>query len=261
MTKRLLSIAGSDSGGGAGVQADIKTASAFGVYAATAITAVTVQNTQGVSAVHTLPPDIVSGQIEAVLSDIGADAIKIGMLATAPICKVVAQSLNDAHCPIVLDPVMVATSGDPLLRSETVDVLKQFLIPMARVITPNLPEFDILCGLENPADDARIEAAKQFVSRKGVALVLKGGHGAGRTVTNLLFTGDAIHRYETERLSTAHTHGTGCTLASAIACCLAKGVALPEAVSIAGEFVHNAILNAPGFGSGHGPLDFFNQDK
>lgn len=256
MTTRLLSIAGSDSGGGAGVQADIKTASALGVYAATAITAVTVQNTRGVSAVHALPADIVAGQIDTVLSDIGADAIKIGMLANAPICRAVVQSLKQADCPIVLDPVMVATSGDALLDSETIEALIKQLIPLATIITPNIPEFDVLCGLKNPTDDARLTAAKQFVSKTGVSLLLKGGHGKADIVTDILVTHSGIHRTETQRLKTRHTHGTGCTLSSAIACQLSKGISLPEAVSQAVQFVHHAIKNAPGFGGGHGPLDF-----
>jgi len=256
MQPRILSIAGSDSGGGAGIQADIKTASALGVFAATAVTAVTVQNTVGVTAVQTMTPEIVSGQIDAVLSDLGADAIKIGMLATAQICRVVADMLKDVDCPIVLDPVMVATSGDKLLDDDAIEILSTQLAHRATVLTPNLPEFDLLCGLTGPSSEERLDAAMAYVKRTGSSLVIKGGHDRGPVLQNHLVTPEKTYTERYNRIDTRHTHGTGCTMSSAIACYLARGDSLPEAFRNAGDFVHNAIKTAPGLGKGHGPLNF-----
>lgn len=257
MTHRLLSIAGSDSGGGAGIQADIKTACAFGVYASTAITAVTVQNTLGVSAVEAMPPTLVHDQIGAVLSDIGADAVKIGMVVNEGICRAIADALEGMSIPIVLDPVMVSTSGHRLLDPGAIDALIETLVPKAVLITPNLPELDVLCDLVSPSDAERRRAARAFVAERKTSLLLKGGHAEGPDLDNILITEQAEQVFSYKRLDTVQTHGTGCTLSAAIACLLAKGVTLPRAIEIAGAFVHQAISSAPGLGSGRGPLDFF----
>ncbi|MEM6683938.1 MAG: bifunctional hydroxymethylpyrimidine kinase/phosphomethylpyrimidine kinase, partial [Pseudomonadota bacterium] len=220
-----------------------------------------VQNTMGVTAVHPIPADVVAGQISAVLDDIGADAIKIGMLANADICRSVAAALSDVLVPVVLDPVMVATSGDRLLEDDAISLITDQLAPRAQVITPNLPEFDLLCGLDMPTDDARVAAAKDYVKRTGAAVALKGGHGTDVRLRNVLITPGGLHMSEYSRIKSRHTHGTGCTFSSAIAALLARGEALPEAMQQAGDFVHQAIVNAPGFGQGHGPLDFLNTLK
>lgn len=261
MTPRLLSIAGSDSGGGAGIQADIKTASAFGVYAATAITAVTAQNTQRVASVHAVPAGIVRAQIDSVLSDIGADAIKIGMLANSEICQTVLEAMKAVSLPIVLDPVMVSTSGDTLLDESAIQILKDGLMPKAALVTPNLPEFDLLFSLKNPPNAYRLDVARSYVSAKGNAILLKGGHGAEDNVTDNLITPEGIEAFQSKRIDTVHTHGTGCTLSAAIASLLARGDTLSHAVLEATRFVHNAIENAPGLGRGHGPLDFLSNNK
>jgi hydroxymethylpyrimidine/phosphomethylpyrimidine kinase len=261
MTPRLLSIAGSDSGGGAGIQADIKTASAFDVYAATAITAVTAQNTQRVASVHAVPAEIVRAQIDCVLSDIGADAIKIGMLANVEICQIVLETLTPITHSLVLDPVMVSTSGDTLLDRSAVQIMRNGLMPLATLVTPNLPEFDLLFNLENPTDAHRLNVAQTHVAAKGNAILLKGGHGTGSLMTDHLVTPEGVESFQSKRIDTVHTHGTGCTLSAAVASLLARGETLSHAVSEAIRFVHNAIENAPGLGRGHGPLDFLSNNK
>ena len=254
---RLLVIAGSDSSAGAGLQADLKTAQRFGVYAQTAVTAVTVQNTMGVTAIHVMPPDIVRGQIRAALLDIGADVIKIGMLANAAIAAAVADALMETDIPLVLDPVLVSTSGSILLEPAALEILKHRLLPRATVVTPNLPESEALVGIL-PVDDHTVHQAAQAFALLGAKRVLfKGGHDKGARVRDILTDVDAPSLiFESPRQETRHTHGTGCTLSTAIACGLARGQGLADAVRQAHAFVQNAIRTAPGLGHGHGPLNF-----
>lgn len=244
----VLFIAGSDSGGGAGIQADIKTTQAFGVFATTAITALTAQNTQGVQGVLATPAQFVKAQIESVLSDIGADAIKTGMLANAEIINAVAGF--DFSAPLILDPVMVSTSGDKLLEDAAIAALKK-LIAKADLVTPNIPEAEILADMkiENEAD--MLNAAKKIMQLGCNAVLIKGGHMRGEKLVNLLVTLTAQHSFAYSRIDTNSTHGTGCTLATAIACEIAKGITLDVAVKIAGDYVHEAILNAPDIGTGN----------
>ena len=254
---RLLVIAGSDSSAGAGLQADLKTAQRFGVYAQTAVTAVTVQNTLGVTAIQVMSPDIVRGQIRAALEDIGADAIKIGMLANADIAGIVADAVMESDLPLVLDPVLVSTSGSLLLEPAALEIIKHRLLPRAALVTPNLPESEALVGIL-PTDDHTVHQAAQAFALLGAKRVLfKGGHGNEPVVRDILTDVDAPSLiFEAPRQDTRHTHGTGCTLATAIACGLAKGQRLTEAVERAHAFVQNAIRTAPGLGRGHGPLNF-----
>ncbi len=254
---RVLIIAGSDSGGGAGVQADIKAVSAMGAYAATAITAITVQNTKGVTAIHPVPDAIIAGQIKAVLDDIGADVIKTGMLATTGVVELVADLLEaqDPPIPFVLDPVMIATSGDRLVDVETESVIRDRLVPLATLVTPNIPEAERLTGgkVENLGD--QIAAAEALMELGAKAALIKGGHLKGSVVTDVLVSSRGMEIMERPRIQTRHTHGTGCTLASAIAARLAMGESLPDAVRTSGDYLHEAIQRAPGFGEGHGPVD------
>ena len=255
--KRILVIAGSDSSAGAGIQADLKTAQAFGVYAQTAITAVTVQNTLGVTGAHIVPPDIVRAQIIACLSDIGADAIKTGMLGSAEMVETVAATLSEhaLGVPLVVDPVMVAKGGSPLLHETAVVALKKKLLPLASVVTPNLPEAEVLTGIY-PDSQHRIRNAAMAFKMLGVNSVLfKGGHGEGVIVRDVLWSGGDFIDFDAPRQNTLHTHGTGCTLATAIACGLAQGRDLPDAVARAHVFVQTAIRTAPGLGQGYGPLN------
>jgi hydroxymethylpyrimidine/phosphomethylpyrimidine kinase len=255
---RVLIIAGSDSSGGAGIQADIKTATAFGVYAMTAITAVTAQDTTGVGAIQPIPAEVVREQIVRCLSDIGADAIKTGMLANAECVHAAAEELSARaqRIPIVVDPVLVSTSGHALGDEDVVEALKTALFHHATLITPNLPEAERLCGfaLETPEDLWRARSALLTLGAK--AVLIKGGHGGSNTVTDLLFTPDDEPRaYIAKRVDTVHTHGTGCTLATAIACGLGQGLALGDAIQNAHDFVQRAIRTAPGFGAGSGPIN------
>jgi hydroxymethylpyrimidine/phosphomethylpyrimidine kinase len=252
----VLIIAGSDSGGGAGIQADIKTVTALGGYAATAITAVTVQNTLGVLAVHPIPPQIVEAQARAVLDDIGADAIKTGMLGDAAMVEVVARVLDSAPgVPAVIDPVMVAKGGAALLAPEAVAAVRERLIPRAALLTPNAPEAQALSGLPIASTDDLRRAGEALLEAGARAVLMKGGHVPGDRVVDLLITPSGETVFEGERIDTRHTHGTGCTLASACATGLAQGLPLTEAVARAWAYVHEAMLRAPGFGQGHGPLD------
>ena len=256
MIPRILVIAGSDSSGGAGIQADLKTAQAFGVYAQTTITAVTVQNSLGVTGAHLVPPAIVRDQIIACLSDIGADAIKTGMLGNAEMVEMVAATLAEhaPQIPLVVDPVMVAKGGSPLLEDAAVAALKTRLLPMARLVTPNLPEAQALTGVD-PRSERQLGEAVLALKALGVEnALIKGGHGDGPTVRDVLWTGGEFIAFEAPRQATRHTHGTGCTLATAIACGLAQGRSLQEAVARAHAFVQAAIGAAPGLGQGHGPL-------
>ena len=254
MIPRVLIIAGSDSGGGAGIQADIKTVTMLGGYAMTAVTAITVQNTLGVSAVHGVPPEIVSGQIRAVLDDIGADAIKIGMLGDSATVEAVADALDGVDIPIVLDPVMVAKGGGKLLADEAVEALMRRMMPRARLITPNTPELSVLTdtAIEDEAD--MLLAAQELAGQGAAAVLAKGGHLAGEPVVDWLVTANSQQRFEAPRMSTPHTHGTGCTLASAIATGLAAGLPLAVAVERGRAYLQSALAAAPGLGKGHGPL-------
>lgn len=247
---RLLTIAGSDSGGGAGIQADLKTFAAHGAYGMSAITALTAQNTLGVRAVHEVPPEIVAAQIDAVFEDIGVDAVKIGMLASAPIVRAVADRLRFwKPLRVVLDPVMVAKSGDALLRDDAVEALLDELVPLCTIVTPNLPELERMTG--RPAGQ---EAAEELAKR-GPSVLAKGGHAEGEEVVDLLIANGEVHRFRHPRLATSSTHGTGCTLSSAIAARLGRGEDLPRAVGGAIEYLHGAMKAAYPLGSGHGPVD------
>ncbi|MDE2565827.1 MAG: bifunctional hydroxymethylpyrimidine kinase/phosphomethylpyrimidine kinase [Burkholderiales bacterium] len=256
---RVLAIAGSDSGGGAGLQADLKTCAALGCYGMTAVTAVTAQNTRGVSAVQGLPPALVAAQIEAVAQDIGLDAIKIGMLLSADIVRAVAACLRamTPRPPVVLDPVMVATSGDRLMAPDAVAVLVRELFPLATVVTPNLDEAALLLG--HPITDAaQFEAAARALLALGApAVLLKGGHLAGDTVTDLLADPLGQQAWQAGRIASRNLHGTGCTLSSAIAAHLAQGMALRPAVAAARDYVCAAIAAGAAVhtGAGHGPLN------
>jgi len=252
---RVLIIAGSDSGGGAGVQADIKTITALGGYAASAITAITVQNTLGVSAVHPIPAEVVAAQARAVLSDIGADAIKTGMLGDAALVEKVARLIDEAGVPAVIDPVMIAKGGAPLLENEALSAVRALLVPRAALLTPNAPEAAALTGLACETTEDLRQAAQALLAAGARAVLMKGGHVAGPRVVDLLVTAQGETVFEAERIETRHTHGTGCTLASACAAGLAQGMGLTEAVAHAWAYVQEAIARAPGFGAGHGPLD------
>ncbi|MBI3678494.1 MAG: bifunctional hydroxymethylpyrimidine kinase/phosphomethylpyrimidine kinase [Proteobacteria bacterium] len=256
---RLLIIAGSDCSGGAGLQADIKTASAFHTYAMTAVTAVTVQNTKGVTAIHAMPPTIVKAQIIACLSDIGADAIKIGMLGSAAVVKAVAEALakHARRIPIVLDPVMAAKSGTRLLAAPAMVALKKHLLPLATLVTPNLPEMKALTGVKSTKTKDVERAARLLMQTGAKAALIKGGHATGATIDDVLVWERGVEVLAFPRIKTKHTHGTGCTLSTAIACGLARGDSLPLAVGRAREFVQKAIETAPGLGKGQGPLNHF----
>ena len=255
MTARVLVIAGSDSGGGAGVQADIKTAMALGAYAMTAITALTAQDTRAVHGVLAVPAAFLRQQIEVVLADIGADAVKIGMLGDAAAMGVVAELLMPAGLPVVVDPVMIAKGGARLLAPDAVAALKRVLLPVATLLTPNLPEAEILAGMAIPDLAAMHHAADALLTLGVPAVLLKGGHLPGDTVVDLLATPDGVTVIERPRVETRHTHGTGCTLSTAIAAGLAQGRALGDAVMRARDYVQAAIAAAPGLGKGHGPLN------
>jgi len=253
---RVLIIAGSDSGGGAGIQADIKAVTALGGFAATAITALTAQNTLGVHGVLPVPAAFLRQQIQVVLRDIGADALKTGMLHDVPTIEAVCDEIaaEAPGVPLVADPVMVAKGGHPLLQPDAVETLKRRLLPLAAVITPNLPEAEVLLGRRIPDAAAMPEAARALLGLGARAVLLKGGHLEGARLVDVLATAAGIERFEDARIETRHTHGTGCTLASAIAAGLAQGMALRDAVARARAYVRAAILAAPGFGAGHGPL-------
>ncbi len=257
MQARVLAIAGSDSGGGAGIQADIKTITALGGYAATAITALTAQDTRGVHGIQLVPPAFVRQQIAVVLDDIGADAVKTGMLGNAEIIEVVCDTLaqHAASGPLVVDPVMVATAGRRLLAEDALDILRRRLLPMASVVTPNIPEAEVLTGITIGDVDAMRRAAAAIRAGGVAAVLLKGGHLPGDAVVDLLATAEGVETFAAPRIVSRHTHGTGCTLASAVATGLAQGLHLRDAVQRARAFVRAAIAAASGFGAGHGPLN------
>jgi hydroxymethylpyrimidine/phosphomethylpyrimidine kinase len=253
-----LSIAGSDSGGGAGIQADLKTFHAFGTFGTTAITAVTVQNTLGVTGVHPVPLETVRAQIEAVAADLRPAAVKSGMLATAALVETVAAAIAELELPnYVLDPVMVATSGHRLLEREAEGAIVAMLLPHAALVTPNLDEASILLGAEVRAPREMREAARELVALGAGAALLKGGHLEGEEVVDVLHDGREWHEWRRPRLETTSTHGTGCTLSAAVAAGLALGRPLRRAVGDALDYVHRALLSAPGLGGGHGPLNHF----
>src|SRR5262245_17189332 len=261
MTATALTIAGSDSGGGAGIQADLKTFSALGVYGASVITALTAQNTRGVAGIHDVPPEFVTAQIDAVFSDLAIDAVKIGMLARADIITAVARGL-DRHGArnVVLDPVMVASSGDRLRPGDAVDALRRELIPRAILITPNLPEAAALLGTGIAARETDMRAhAERLLAAGAKAVLLKGGHAQGAESVDLLLDSNGVTRFAAVRLATRNTHGTGCTLSAAIAAGLAKGLNLADAVREAKTYVTAAIAAADrlSIGEGRGPVHHF----
>lgn len=252
---RVLIVAGSDSGGGAGIQADIKTVSMLGGYAATAIAAVTIQNTLGVTGVHPIPLQVIEAQARAVLDDIGADAIKTGMLGDAAVVELVARLIGEYDIPAVVDPVMIAKGGEPLLAADAVAAVLEWLVPRAALLTPNAPEAQALTGLRVETTDDLRRAGDRLIALGAQSVLMKGGHIPGDRVVDLLMTPFAETRYESGRIDTRHTHGTGCTLASACAAGLAQGLSLDAAVQRARDYVLEAIRQAPGLGAGHGPLD------
>lgn len=259
---KVLTIAGSDSGGGAGIQADIKAISAMGCYAASALTAVTVQNTLGVEAVHPIPLDILRGQIDAVLSDIGADAVKIGMLHSSEVVEVVADALQRHNISnIVLDPVMVSTSGHRLIEESAIATLKSRLLPLARVITPNIPEAEILAGRKISSGYELPEVARRLSLDGKISVLLKAGHLTEDTLVDILYNAedDTIVELPSARISTPNTHGTGCTLSSALAAALAKGHSLTEAAKAAKTYLSEALRSGADYtiGHGHGPVNHF----
>ena len=253
-----LTIAGSDSGGGAGIQADLKTFHAFGVFGTSAITAITAQNTLGVSAVHPVPVETVQAQIDAVAQDLPPTGVKTGMLATSTLVEAVAESLDRHQLPgYVLDPVMVSSTGARLLAKEAEGAVARHLVPRATLVTPNLHEASILTGMSVASEADQKEAARALVAMGAKAALVKGGHGTGDTVFDFLWDGNEAREWRRPRIQTRHTHGTGCTLSAAIAAGLASGQPLATAVERGLSFVARAIATAPGLGKGHGPLDFF----
>ncbi|MDO9336654.1 MAG: bifunctional hydroxymethylpyrimidine kinase/phosphomethylpyrimidine kinase [Caulobacter sp.] len=258
---RVLIIAGSDSGGGAGIQADIKAVTMLGAYAATAVTAITVQNTLGVTGVHPIPLDIIEAQGRAVLDDIGADAIKTGMLGDAGTVAVAARLIDSARnsmglgVPVVIDPVMIAKGGASLLDPHAIAAVRAELLPRATLLTPNAPEAEALTGLPATSTDDLRRCGYELLDAGAKAVLMKGGHVPGDRLVDLLITRDGETAFEDVRIDTRHTHGTGCTLASACAAGLAQGLDLTAAVARAWDYVHRAIEAAPGLGKGHGPLD------
>jgi hydroxymethylpyrimidine/phosphomethylpyrimidine kinase len=252
---RVLIVAGSDSGGGAGIQADLRTVSALGGYAMTAVTALTAQNTLGVHGIDPVPPDFVVQQMRVVLEDIGADAIKIGMLGTAATVNAVADLLDTiAPIPLVLDPVMISTSGRALLDAQGVAAMKHRLLPRALLLTPNLREAEMLAGFQVDDLAAMERAADRLLGLGASNVLIKGGHLEADELVDLLTGEGARMEFRHPRIETSHTHGTGCTLASAVAVGLARGFSLGDSVSHAHDYVQKAIRNAPGFGRGNGPL-------
>lgn len=255
---RVLTIAGSDSGGGAGIQADLKTITVLGCYGMSAITSVTVQDTLRVHTAHNLPPEIVAQQMRVVIEDIGCDAAKIGMLANAGIITAVAEVLQEMSVPnLVVDPVMVAKSGDKLLQEDACEALIHTILPLARVVTPNIPEAQVLSGITIDSEDA-MRAAAQHILELGPAFVLmKGGHLNGPEAPDWLYDGDQWWTFTAPRIDTRNTHGTGCTFSAAIAAYLAMGEPVMEAIQHAKNYLTGAIVHSLPLGKGHGPLNHF----
>ena len=260
---RVLTIAGSDSGGGAGIQADLKTFSACGCFGMSAITAITSQNTVGVTAIHPIPVEHIESQLRAIFDDMGTDAVKIGMLHSSEVIHTVVRLLKEyAPGNIVVDPVMVATSGDKLLQDEAIQTLISELFPLATVITPNIPEAQIIAEMIIRREEEFMPAANVMLERGAKAVLLKAGHLSGDMLTDMLFTpAIAPVKYTSQRVKTANTHGTGCTLSSAIAAFLAKGNSLPAAIEMATAYIHTAIEAGKHYkiGNGHGPVHHFHQ--
>jgi hydroxymethylpyrimidine/phosphomethylpyrimidine kinase len=255
MIKTALTIAGSDSGGGAGIQADLKTFCAFGVYGMSVLTSITAQNTQCVLGIHDLPARFVSLQLEAVLTDIGADAAKTGMLSNSGIIRAVCQKIRQHRLGnLVVDPVMVAKSGDQLLREDARETLKRELLPLATVVTPNLPEAGVLSGKTISTRQNMRDAARIIFDLGSRYVLIKGGHLKGKAV-DILYDGDTFAEFESKRIHTRHTHGTGCTFSAAIAAGLALGRTVPEAVAMAKKYISLAIEKGLPLGGGHGPLN------
>ncbi len=254
-----LTIAGSDSGGGAGIQADLKTFARFGLFGTSVITAITAQNTVGVRAWERVSPALVRAQIDAVADDLRPAAVKSGMLGDAEVVRAVAAGVREHRLsPYVLDPVMVATSGDPLLESDAVEAIVSELFPLATLVTPNLDEASLLVGAPVRDVAAMEQAARTMVERFGAqAALVKGGHLVGPTLVDVFYDGSTVRQFTHPRIETTSTHGTGCTLSSAIAALLATGYPLEDAIDASLDFVHRAIATAPGLGAGHGPLNFF----
>lgn len=254
---RVLIVAGSDSGGGAGIQADIKTVTMLGGYAMTAVTAVTVQDTKGVHGVWPVPVDAVLGQIRVTLADIGADVIKTGMLGSASLVEAIAQCLDETAqlIPRIIDPVIVATSGDRLVDAKAVEAIRSELVLRARLVTPNAPEAEVLTGRAVETVDGQRRAAERLLELGAHGALVKGGHIGGNMITDVLQTTTGEWIFESPRLLTMSTHGTGCTLASAISAYLAQGASVPDAVEKAREYLREAIRTAKGFGHGHGPVN------
>jgi hydroxymethylpyrimidine/phosphomethylpyrimidine kinase len=251
---RVLIIAGSDSGGGAGIQADIKTVTMLGGHAMTAITAITAQNTVDVTAIMPVPAEMVLRQIDAVVGDLGVDAIKIGMVGSAETAAAIADSLETLRgVPVVFDPVMIATSGSLLADADTIAGFER-LMRLSTLVTPNLPELETLAGTALAGDEDIIGASAELYRRFGCAVLAKGGHASGERVTDFLIWEKGTISHHSERLDTGHTHGTGCTLASAVATGLGGGLALATAVDRGVKYVHAALVSAPGFGAGNGPI-------
>ena len=250
MKGRVLIIAGSDPSGGAGIQADIKTVTMLGGYAATAITALTVQNTRGVSEVHPIAPKVIAAQIDAVMSDIGADAIKIGMIGDVETANTIEAALKKhSSVPVILDPVLIATSGDALASDGVAAFIRDRLAPLAALVTPNTDEASALTGIAISNRDGMIETGEKLIAMGARAALVKGGHLSGETVEDALVTPEGARIFSNPRIDTRSTHGTGCTLASAVATGLAQGMALQAAVKRAIDYVHKAIATAPGYGA------------
>jgi hydroxymethylpyrimidine/phosphomethylpyrimidine kinase len=254
-TARVLIIAGSDSSGGAGIQADIKACAAFGAYSMTAITAITAQNTVGVHRVDLVDPDMVTAQIKACVDDIGVDVIKIGMLGSEAIIRAVHAAIEPLDALVVLDPVMVATSGDRLLDEGAVTLMKELMVPISDLITPNVPEAEILTGMSITDTDEMSRAGEALLEMGAYSALMKGGHLDMKSVVDILISDDGAAVMTGPRIRSRHTHGTGCTLASAAAAALALGAPMEEAVSSARDYVFEAIRTAPKLGKGHGPLN------
>src|SRR3989442_406438 len=253
-----LSIAGSDSGAGAGIQADLKTFAALGVYGVTVITAITAQNTVGVRAVQDVDADVINAQLDAVAEDFSMAALKPGMLSSAAIIETVAAAIQRHRLgPVVVDPVMIAKSGDRLLREDAVDALRRRLLPLAEVVTPNIPEAEVLAGGPIRTRDDRLAAARAIMELGAHAVVIKGGHSQDDPIVDLLVDSQGVHEYRAARILTTSTHGTGCTFSAAITAGLAAGLDLPHAVAEARDYLSRALASPPGLGHGHGPLNHF----
>ena len=254
---KAMTIAGSDSGGGAGVQADLKTFAALGVYGASTLTAITAQNTVAVTAVHDIPTDVITAQIDAVLTDIGADAVKTGMLSSSDIIECVCEALEVHGVQrLVVDPVMIAKSGDALLREDAIGSLRTRLLPLAMVVTPNIPEAEALTETTIVSDADVRRAAEAIVGMGARSVVVKGGHREG-PATDLFYDGKEFKEFTAPRFDTVNTHGTGCTFASAVAAGLARGMVVTDAVALAKDYVTEGICHSFSIGQGHGPLNHF----